>query len=207
VTGSASPILFGARLWYQCCSDQWPGRHPFFHTPTIAKGGRFADVLAEDAGSVHQVNILLTNLGGLWTVVSSKEPDTSQAYCRWPATPSICDELIGTAPMTVRRPPGVPTFLGHVRPSSFTTSADGGEFYHGLVWTHWGEPVARATGLLDQRTCEPSCAAGYTTTSRVTVYAARLHGVRRGAARYAYYITYPKTGQRWAGSLCSPGPC
>ena len=45
------------------------------------------------------------------------------------------------------------------------------------MWSHWGAATSTATGVLLEKTCDPTCAAGGTTSSTATV---TLTGLKDG---------------------------
>ena len=64
------------------------------------------------------------------------------------------------------------------QPKSFILlCGDGGAWLDGLVWSHWGAATSTATGVLLEKTCDPTCAAGGTTSSTATV---TLTGLKDG---------------------------
>jgi hypothetical protein len=73
--------------------------------------------------------------------------------------------------------PVLPTCAGKaaVKPSRFVvTCADAGVSATGLRWSRWTAREGVAKGTLVQNTCEPTCAAGRFTRTRVTVRVWRL---------------------------------
>ncbi|MGH3504407.1 MAG: hypothetical protein ACRDQA_26425, partial [Nocardioidaceae bacterium] len=92
-----------------------------------------------------------------------------------------------------------------VRPRRVIFGATGHQYLTGLVWRHWGGPVAKARGTAHIAICVPSCAEGKYRTVAAALTLSRI-AVVRGKRQYACYsLTFPNTRRSKPTRQCLPG--
>ena len=125
---------------------------------------------------------------------AASRPATSPAAVSHPATSPASSSTSSLIAVTVCEFPSdgcnLPSSTQYmqVRPKRITDSGDGSGQLINLVWSHWGDPRATATGTQEINNCDPNCAQGTLASYPATVTVTGLTPYGAGLEAYATIV-------------------